>query len=75
MIKSTLISQKSIDGITSKINNLTKFNSNIKLSVSSLKTLTSQAKDIKQTIKNLAMGFIQGKIDAGISAVISFFNF
>ena len=75
MIKSTLISQKSIDGITSKINNLTKLNSNVKLNISSLKTLTNQAKNIKQTIKNKAMGFIQGKIDAGISAVKSFFNF
>tara|TARA_Y100000310_G_C20643016_1_gene795007 strand:+ start:71 stop:1879 length:1809 start_codon:yes stop_codon:yes gene_type:complete len=75
MIKSTLISQKSIDGITSKINNLTKLNSNVKLNISSLKTLTNQAKNIKETIKNKAMGFIQGKIDAGISAVRSFFRF
>ena len=74
-IKSTLISQKSIDGITAKINNLTKLNSTIKLNISSLKTLTNQAKNIKQTIKNKAMGFIQGKIDAGISAVKSFFDF
>jgi hypothetical protein len=78
-IKSTLISQKSIDGITAKINNLTKLNSTIKLNISSLKTLTNQAKNIKQTIKNKAMGFIQGKIDAGISAGISalksFFRF
>ena len=75
MIKSTLISQKSIDGITSKINNLTKLNSNVKLKISSLKTLTNQAKNIKETIKNKAMGFIQGHISAGISAVKSFFNF
>jgi len=78
-IKSTLISQKSIDGITAKINNLTKLNSTIKLNISSLKTLTNQAKNIKETIKNKAMGFIQGKIDAGISAGISalksFFRF
>ena len=75
MIKSTLISQKSIDGITSKINNLTKLNSNVKLKISSLKTLTNQAKNIKETIKNKAMGFIQGHISAGISAVKSFFRF
>ena len=75
MIKSTLIAQKSIDGITSKINNLTKLNSNVKLKISSLKTLTNQAKNIKETIKNKAMGFIQGHISAGISAVKSFFRF
>ena len=75
MIKSTLISQKSIDSITSKITNLTTLNSNIKLNVSSLKTLTTQATNIKATIKNKAMGFVQGKIDAGISAVRSFFRF
>ena len=74
-IKSTLISQKSIDSITSKITNLTTLNSNIKLNVSSLKTLTTQATNIKATIKNKAMGFVQGKIDAGISAVRSFFRF
>ena len=78
-IKSTLISQKSIDSITSKITNLTTLNSNIKLNISSLKTLTTQATNIKATIKNKAMGFVQGKIDAGISAGISavrsFFRF
>ena len=50
MIKSTLISQKSIDGITSKINNLTKLNSNVKFKISSLKTLIPITKNIKETI-------------------------
>jgi hypothetical protein len=74
-IRYALHKEKSVDAISSKVQKLVNLNDNVKLSLATLNNIKSQATSIKATIQSQAMGFVQGQISAGISAVKKFFRF
>ena len=74
-IRYALHKEKSVDAISSKVQKLVNLNDNVKLSLATLNNIKSQATSIKAPIQSQAMGFVQGQISAGISAVKKFFRF
>ena len=74
-LKNQLTSTKSIDGISSKIQEVASLNKDFKFALASLKNIESQAKDIKSKIQSRAVSFVKGKIAEGISQLKSKFRF
>jgi hypothetical protein len=78
-IKTQLLKKSSISAVSNQLEKIVKLNDKVKLPLAKLTDLKNKAENLESTIKNMATGFIQGKITeyktAAISAVRSFFRF
>ena len=78
-IKTQLLKKSSISAVSNQLEKIVRLNDKVKLPLAKLTDLKNKAKNLESTIKNMAKGFIQGKITqyktAAISAVRSYFNF
>lgn len=74
-IKSQLLSQDSVTGVSKQLSRIVNLNDKINLNVNKLKSLKSRAENIENEIKQGAMNFIQGQISSAVSAVRKYFNF
>jgi len=78
-IKTQLLKKSSIGAVSNQLEKIVKLNDKVKLPLAKLTDLKNKAENLESTIKNMATGFIQGKITeyktAAISAVRSFFRF
>ncbi len=78
-IKAQLLKQPSINAVSNQLTKIVNLNDKIKLNVTKLNDLKTQAENIdsliKNNIKDQAMNFVQGQIADAVSAVRSFFRF
>ena len=74
-LKSQLTSIKSIDGISTKVREISKLNKNFKMTTRSITNIDSQARNIKSKIQSKSVNFVKGKIAKQISGLTSKFRF
>jgi hypothetical protein len=74
-IKSQLLSQNSVTGVSKQLSRIVNLNDKVNLNINKLKSLKSRAENIENEIKRGAMNFIQGQISSAVSAVRNYFRF
>ena len=74
-IKSQLLSQNSVTGVSKQLSRIVNLNDKVNLNVNKLKSLKSRAENIENEIKQGAMNFIQGQFSSAVSAVRNYFRF